>query len=89
MRNDEISEKALLEELAAIPRCEYMIKLATRNTGHLCLHCKYRLRGASGRKCYCVAQTSKRTDNGYKLITAHDESCGLFQMKMSKSWLNS
>lgn len=88
MRNDERSEKVLLEELAAIPRCEFVIKLATRNTAHLCLHCRYRLRGKTRRKSYCAAQTSKLTANGYKLIAAHDESCGLFQMKMSKSWLN-
>ena len=87
MRN-EVNEEDLLKELAFIPRHEFVKKLAIRNTGHLCLHCKYRLRGKSGRKCYCLAQPSKLTANGYKLIAAHDESCGLFQMKMSKSWQN-
>jgi hypothetical protein len=89
MKNNMMDKDALLNELAAIPRCEFAKKLATRNTGHLCLHCRFRLRGESRRKSYCLAQPSKLTANGYKLIVAHDESCGLFQMRMSKSWQNS
>ena len=88
MKNNMMDKDALLNELAAIPRCEFAKKLAMRNTGHLCLHCKFRLRGESRRKSYCLAQPSKLTANGYKLIAAHDESCGLFQMKISKSWQN-
>jgi len=88
MKNEEEYIKALLEELAAIPKGEFMIRLAARNTGHFCIHCKYRLKTETRRRCYCIAQPSNLTATGYKRIMAHDEACGLYQIKQSKRWQN-
>lgn len=81
------TEQKLIDELKAIPEKEFKELLSERKVGHLCLHCKYRKRG--NRKCYCMAQYSPWTPDKYKRITAHDEACGLFKVRMTKTWLNS
>ena len=81
------TEQELIAELKAIPEKEFKELLAERNVGHLCLHCKYRKRG--NKKCYCMAQYSPWTPDKYKRITAHNEACGLFKVRMARAWLNS
>ena len=81
------TEQELIEELQAIPRKDFEELQATRNVGHLCLHCKYRKRNK--RKCYCLAQFSPWTPDKFKRIAAHNEACGLFKVRMSKIWQSS